>query len=128
MLGTPESPNSILTGSDRRWQSLKRRWRPRSPTTCKSFRPRKCTRRCWAACVSVMSQVFTGQSIELHHVSIGNTLPESKSNINPENQWLEDKISLWGPAYFQGRSLLVSGSVHVHSWSILRKNTFLLQE
>ncbi len=31
---------------------------------------------------------------------------------SPENPWLEDEISFWGPAYFQGLLLLVSGSVN----------------
>ena len=29
----------------------------------------------------------------------------------PENQWLEDELSFWGPAYFQVLLLLVSGRV-----------------
>ena len=43
------------------------------------------------------------------------TLPET--NIAPENRpsqngWLEyEAVSFWGPAYFQGRLLLVSGRV-----------------
>ncbi len=31
------------------------------------------------------------------------TLPET--NIAPENQWLKDDISFWGPAYFPGRAV-----------------------
>ena len=31
------------------------------------------------------------------------TLP--KTNIAPENGWLEDEISYWGPAYFQGQAV-----------------------
>ena len=37
------------------------------------------------------------------------TLPETK--IAPENGWLEDYLPFWGPVYFQGRLLLVSGSI-----------------
>ena len=32
-----------------------------------------------------------------------NSLP--KTNIAAGNQWLEDEISFWGPAYFQGRTV-----------------------
>ena len=37
----------------------------------------------------------------------------SETNTASENQWLEDDNSFWGPAYFQGLLLLVSGSVHL---------------
>ena len=38
--------------------------------------------------------------------------PETNSKLAPENGWLEYfLVSFWGPAYFQGRLLLVSGSV-----------------
>ena len=38
------------------------------------------------------------------------TLPETNI-LATENQWLEDDMSFWGPAYFQVLLLLVSGSV-----------------
>ena len=37
------------------------------------------------------------------------TAPSLKTNIVPENGWLEDDISFWDPAYFH-RAILVSGS------------------
>ena len=41
------------------------------------------------------------------------TLPET--NIASENQWLENEISYWGPAYFQGL-----GSVYFRDWKARR--------
>ena len=42
------------------------------------------------------------------------TLPETNSQLTPENQWLEDKKSFWDDQYvFRGDFLLVSGSVIV---------------
>ena len=38
-------------------------------------------------------------------------LPSLKLTVRTWNGWLEDGVSFWGPAYFQRRLLLVSGSV-----------------
>ena len=33
--------------------------------------------------------------------SIWDTLSEAKSKFTPQNEWWEDEISFWGPAYFK---------------------------
>ena len=40
----------------------------------------------------------------------GSTFTPSKFNMAPEKWWLEDEISFWGPAYFQGRTVKLPGS------------------
>ena len=47
-------------------------------------------------------------------------LPETNNEFIPENWWLEDGISFWGPAYFQGRAVSFRYP-NVSPWILLPK-------